>query len=220
MKTFKKSLILCVAICALCTNWTAFALDKGFVYMQQYNIEGKPNGFELLEEERWFDIPGYEGLYQASTWSRIKSYPKYSDMPRGGRQYYESKILKQTTSDIYLTVTLFKNRQKEKLLVHRIIGKMFIPNPENKPEINHIDTIKTNNWPSNLEWNTRSENANHAYKNGLMLGAFKGISVTNTETSETFENTAAAAKSIGMPRKTLNNMLLGIVKNKTNFKRT
>lgn len=66
-----------------------------------------------------------------------------------------------------MNVVLYKNGKQKNISVHRLVGIMFIPNPENKPEINHKDTNKLNNHISNLEWNTKKENIEHAWDNGL-----------------------------------------------------
>lgn len=69
----------------------------------------------------------------------------------------------------YLQVTLYAEDGKHNEYVHRLVGKQFLPNPENKPEINHKDGNKQNNNYSNLEWSTSSENKYHAYKTGLSI---------------------------------------------------
>lgn len=76
------------------------------------------------------------------------------------------RVLKQSLSKKgnYCTVCL---TNKDSLKVHRIVAKTFIPNPENKPEVNHKDGIKTNNWVDNLEWNTAKENLQHKKEHNL-----------------------------------------------------
>lgn len=100
-------------------------------------------------KEYWKDIKGYEGLYQISNLGRVKS-------------FYSGKILKGIkATNGYLNVRLYKNGTPHGLSIHRLVAQAFIPNPENKPEVNHIDEDKTNNKISNLEWNTRLENMRH-----------------------------------------------------------
>ena len=92
---------------------------------------------------------------------------------------YEDGRIFSKQSNKFLKITYDKNvkynrislindfGEKKKFLVHRLVAEAFIPNPENKPEVNHIDGDKTNNHVSNLEWVTRSENMQHAFKTGL-----------------------------------------------------
>ena len=104
--------------------------------------------------EIWKDIQGYEGLYWASNLGNIKSLKKVLKF---------NKVEKG-----YLHVTLYKNGTPKTIKAHRLTAKAFIPNIENKPEVNHIDGNKENNNIINLEWNTRAENNMHAIKNGLL----------------------------------------------------
>lgn len=100
-------------------------------------------------EEVWRDITEYEGFYQVSTLGRVKN-------SRSGR------ILKgRKTRNGYLKVDLCKNGKPKSYLVHRLVAQAFIPNPQNKPEVNHIDEDKENNYVENLEWCTAKENINY-----------------------------------------------------------
>lgn len=103
--------------------------------------------------EVWKDITGYEGYYQVSDAGNVKRVQKTGVM--------------KITFTPYGTVTLCKNHKKKLALVHRLVAEAFIPNPENKKAVNHIDGDKTNNHVDNLEWNTYQENCQHAYDNGL-----------------------------------------------------
>lgn len=90
----------------------------------------------------------------------MKSLPRYTTIK-------QERILKPFIRGNYLSVDLRKNGKRKTFQVHRLVAIMFIPNPENKSEVNHIDGNKLNNSVTNLEWNTTSENIKHAYQTGL-----------------------------------------------------
>ena len=121
--------------------------------------------------EIWKDIEGYEGLYQASSFGRIKAIKV--------RDFFRKKCL---NDDGYHTVRLCKNGQCKTLNWHRIIAKVFIKNLENKPEVNHKDGDKLNNRIENLEWCTRKENIQHMFDTGLRN--HKGVNNSNTSLTE------------------------------------
>lgn len=110
------------------------------------------------QEEIWKDIKGYEGLYQVSNYGRIKSLERYIEWKNGIRLVRE-KILKPTENENkYLRINLSKNDKPKTIKVHRLVAEAFIPNSENKPCIDHINTIRTDNRVENLRWVTYSEN--------------------------------------------------------------
>ena len=105
--------------------------------------------------EIWKDIEGYEGLYQISNLGRVRSL---------ARATTSGKVLKQMKKHGYMNVCFSKNNVDKYFRVHRLVALAFIPNPENKPTVNHIDGNKANNNVSNLEWATHSENETHSYR--------------------------------------------------------
>lgn len=108
-------------------------------------------------EEIWKDIEDYEG-YQVSNFGRVRSLDRYNS--RGW--WIKGCILKPIMDKKgYLTVGLSKNNQRKAFKVHRLVALHFIPNIENKPEIDHINTIKTDNRVENLRWVTPKENSNN-----------------------------------------------------------
>lgn len=120
--------------------------------------------------QNWKDIPGYEGLYQVNKSGHIKALEKRWITGRGnGRLHIQpEKIIKPFISKFgYSRVTLWRSGIPKKIHVHTIVALTFIPNPEGKPQVNHKDGNKLNNSVDNLEWNTASENAQHAYDNKL-----------------------------------------------------
>jgi len=116
--------------------------------------------------EIWRDIKGYEGLYQVSNLGRVKSLSrKYKHNMFGKKIIYKTSKERLLTINInqgYAHVVLCKNGKCKQKLLHRLIAQSFIPNPENKPNINHIDGNGLNNNLDNLEWCTQKENIKHA----------------------------------------------------------
>lgn len=107
-----------------------------------------------MQSELFSVIDGYDG-YMVSNFGRVISL-------KVGRE-----LSWQVTPNGYAVVGLYKNNHRSRALVHRLVAKAFIDNPENLPEVNHKDGNKLNNIVSNLEWVSREQNIQHAVKQGL-----------------------------------------------------
>lgn len=137
-------------------------------------------------EEVWKDIPGYEGKYQASNLGRLRSKERGLLSPflsRGG----------------YLVATVQKQGKRYGTGVHRLVALAFIPNPEQKPEINHKNGNRTDNRPENLEWCTSSENNTHRRRILHGGGGRPERAVVCLTTGEQFPSLTAAANATGAP---------------------
>lgn len=119
--------------------------------------------------EIWKDIKEYEGYYQISNFGRIKSLSRNSKNCCGVIRLKEKILLGSPNSHGYVQVLLYKHGNRKQFKLHRLVATYFIPNIENKIEVNHIDGNKANNKAGNLEWATPSENTIHAHKIGLVM---------------------------------------------------
>lgn len=112
-----------------------------------------------LEKEEWRPVVGYEGLYVVSSFGRIASMKMALKRGRNGVFYRQQRLLKPVKMTIgYLAVSLTKNGKVTQEYLHRLVSKAFLPNPNNYPQIDHIDGSRDNNMVTNLKWCTGSQN--------------------------------------------------------------
>ena len=121
----------------------------------------------MADVEIWKDIKNYEIKYQVSNFGNIRSVDRYIDFNRGEQHFRIFRkgqiIKKQLDSHGYEQVQLHDGTRNKvhTLLVHKLVAEAFIPNPDNKPCIDHINTIKTDNRVENLRWTSHKENCNN-----------------------------------------------------------
>lgn len=145
--------------------------------------------------EEWKVVRGYKGEYEVSNMGRVKSLKKSKERMLA---LHQSKLTKRHPKPMY-HVELWKDNKRKAVKIHRLVGEHFIPNPQGKPQINHIDGDRTNNRADNLEWVTGSENMLHSYANGLTKPrGRKPVRATNLITGETkeFESIRFASREL------------------------
>ena len=119
-----------------------------------------------MKNEEWRDVVGYEGLYQVSDQGRVKSLERTFIDKIGRERYVKECILKPVIDRYgYLLVSLYAGGKQKNLMVHRLVCEAFNDNRDEKPEVNHINEIKTDNRACNLEWSTRKDNCHHGPRN-------------------------------------------------------
>lgn len=158
--------------------WKFFHAYKAFNY-PIYSFHHLPAGWLSCSKtiflylgmvENWKDVPGYEGLYMASSLGKIKSLDRVIPSKCGSKMTRYGKILSPSLikSSGYRFMTFVDaHANRKQMLIHRVVAQTFLPNPTNLPVVNHINGIKTDNRIENLEWVTVAENSKHAVKLGL-----------------------------------------------------
>lgn len=130
------------------------------------------------------------------SWRKVKDYPRYEVSDRGRvKNSRTGRILKQGNHrQGYSLVWLCDSEGRHGMSVHRLVAEAFVGNPESKPQVNHIDGNKSNNFAENLEWVTGRENTLHAYRKLHAPHSVVGVRIT--ETGATFKSIKDCAKAI------------------------
>ena len=164
-------------------------------------------------EEVWKDIPDYEGLYQASNFGRIKSMDMVLPYSRHGKQTQrirKGKVLSPAKmKNGYLRVEMSKNGSHKLNLVHRLVAKTFIPNPNNYREINHINCDKSDNNVNNLEWCSSSQNKIHAFNNKLYTCEKPILQIKNNKIINEYKSTKECERKTGFSCQNIGKVALG-----------
>jgi hypothetical protein len=172
-------------------------------------------------QEIWKDVKGYEGLYQVSSLGKVKSLSREVKGRGNSKRLLPERILKPTNNGHgYELVMLSKKGKTKGKVVHRLVAEAFIPNPDNKKEVNHIDGIKDENYVENLEWVTRKENCRHAHENGFVKiskGAnhYKSKKVYSERLDKEFVSIKEAADYFLLSRTSVKDVVNG--KTKSNY---
>ena len=119
----------------------------------------------------WKDIPELDNLYKINSDGVVMSKDRKvkSSIQKTGYRLHKGKIKhSQDNGNGYKQIYVQINKRRKILYIHRLVAQAFIPNPENKPNVNHINGIKSDNCVENLEWCTQAENQNHASENNLL----------------------------------------------------
>lgn len=169
-----------------------------------------------MKEEIWKDVAGYEGMYMVSNKGRIKSFKR--------RVPIIMSNLKAKRG--YACILITKNKKRKRYFIHRLVGIAFIPNPQNKPEINHKNRIKTDNSIENLEWVTGIENMEHYYGyrvvNRVKKWKKRTISVIQYDMHDNkiceFESVKSASLQTGINKKRIYNCISGEKKSACGYK--
>ena len=160
-------------------------------------------------EEIWKDIEGYEGLYKISNKGRVKSFRK-GKRAKAPNEYFLTLSL---NANGYPQVTLYRSpSDRHKHLVHRLVAKAFIPNPDNLEAVNHKDENPQNNDVENLEWCTISYN--NAYgtakiRHSITIGQKVQQFTINGVLLATYESMSIASQITGIEKHAIRDCCIG-----------
>lgn len=145
--------------------------------LRYYKAKPIKEGVINLEGEIWVDIPSTNNIYSASNLGRLKAKECSKTTSDGITKIYSEQLLKQTKNQHgYLYIAIDRVKRSQKIFSHRLIAEAFVPNPDNKPYVNHKDGNRDNNKPENLEWCTTRENQHHRITGDI--NQTKGVGMT------------------------------------------
>lgn len=168
-------------------------------------------------KEIWRDIKDYEGMYQVSNLGRVRSLNRIDSIGRkiSGRIFKPSYVGRG-----YLQIYFRIGGKRKAFRVHQLVAQAFIPNPDNKTQVNHLDEDKTNNNIENLEWTTAKENNNYGTHNQKVAKSLsKPIKVIYQDgTYEFWDSTTAFAREFGISGSNVSDVLRGRYKSSHGMK--
>ena len=136
-----------------------------------------------MTEEIWRPIEGYEGLYEVSSYGRVKSVDRYVKSKSNSYRLIKGKVLSGSITKYgYVRCNIKVNGVLKGYFVHRLVAEAFIPNPDNLPQVNHKNEVKSDNCVDNLEWCDPKYNMNYGsrqerYRNTMLeRGHWSGLS--------------------------------------------
>lgn len=167
-------------------------------------------------QEIWKDVPGYEGLYKVSNYGRVKSMYFNAKKTLGYNIKLNPKIIKQGIDRHgYLFIRLYCGNRIKRFSIHRLVAILFVPNPNNLSEVNHIDENPKNNHADNLEWCTHKYNMNYGTKIKRQAQKIQ-IKVSQYDTKgnyiKTYESIKQASEETGVDKTGISQCSRGLLK--------
>lgn len=165
----------------------------------------------------WKPIKGYEGRYEVSDDGQVRSMTRAEHLSDGrARTRKGRQLVLMTKRTGYQCVNLYKDGHMKTHLVHRLVADTFIPNPEQKPEVNHINGDKHDNRAVNLEWVTESENIRHAFRTNLKSGNGRGGKLSSEQIRQI--RTCPDSQRIIAERYGISRSMVGLIKQRKAYK--
>lgn len=168
------------------------------------------------QKEVWKVYPEFDFI-EVSNLGRVRTKDRYVPVKGRGKRLIKGRVLKQKLLPCgYMYVQFHTNGKNFCLRVHRLVAIAFVPNPNNYPEVNHIDNDRTNNVASNLEWCTRQYNLDYKKNFGTSPADIQGrpVFAINLETGKVlrFETQSEATRQLGIDQRKVNNVIRGRIK--------
>ena len=173
----------------------------------------------MIKKEVWFPIAGYNNIYEVSNYGDVKSLNRTIELKNGNKRKLQGRTLKPSKNQGgYFYVSLSKNGTTHTKSLQRLVAEAFIPNPNNFPQVNHLQG-KENNTPDTLEWVTASENTQHSYRTGLNTNQGGNhsfaVGVIDNEIGQVFDTVKSWAAARGLNYSTARNIICGCNQSKT-----